>query len=455
MNAKTPPSNPNPKLLLLGVNHTTAPVEVRERLAIPIARLADATRTLAHQPGVREALILSTCNRVELLTVQDEASTDPGIAQTPGMLAFLNDYLNVGTADLNAIEPHVYQFREREAIRHLFRVASSLDSMVVGESQILGQVKQSWSIAREVGAIQSTESSSSTGAFSSVLDPLLQRAFSVAKRVRTETQIGSSTVSIASVAAELARKIFGSLAGKTVLLVGAGKMSDLAARHLIQQGATTLLVSNRTEARAQTIAGNLRTPAITTGVIPLDQLHAQSHRADIIITSTGAGQIFTPIEARTLLHRRRNRPVFFIDIAVPRDVAPEVNNLEGCFVYDIDDLQQIAAQNQSLRTREAEAAESIVSREVQLYTDRLALTQGPATEAIKQLLLDAETTRLAELTRLTANQSLSPDQLAAVDRLTRSLTAKLLHPQIQTLRAALGPAEIAPLSSGDTPAKIE
>jgi glutamyl-tRNA reductase len=342
------------------------------------------------------------------------------------MLAFLNDYLNIRATD---IQPHVYEFREREAIRHLFRVASSLDSMVVGESQILGQVKQSYTIAREVGAIKST------GALSSTLDPLLQRAFSVAKRVRTETHIGSSVVSIASVAAELARKIFGSLSGKTVLLVGAGKMSDLAARHLIQQGATTLLVSNRTEARAQIIADALRTPSITTGVIPLQQLHEQSYRADIIITSTGAGQVFTPVHARALLQRRRNRPIFFIDIAVPRDVAPQVNDLDGCFVYDIDDLQQVAAQNQAVRSREAEAAETIVSKEVAAYTDRLA--QAPATEAIKQLLLDAETLRLAELERLTASQSLSAEQLAAIDRLTKSLTAKLLHPQLHALRESL------------------
>jgi glutamyl-tRNA reductase len=409
------------RLLLLGVNHTTAPIEVRERLAIPNERLADATRTLAHQPGVREALILSTCNRVELLTVQETAEE----ALAPNTIQFLHDYLNISSRD---IAPHVYEFREREAIRHLFRVASSLDSMVVGEAQILGQVKQSYTVGREVGAVKAT------------LDPLLQRAFSVAKRVRTETQIGSSVVSIASVAAELARKIFGSLAGKTVLLVGAGKMSDLAARHLIQQGATTLLVANRTEARAQVIADALRTPAITTGVIPLEQLHEQSHRADIIITSTGAGQVFTPENARALLQRRRNRPIFFIDIAVPRDVAPSVNALEGCFVYDIDDLQQVAAQNQAVRSREAEAAESIVSREVELYTDRLAVKHGPATEAIKQLLLEAEATRLAELARLTAQQALTPEQLAAVDRATKSLTAKLLHPQIQSLRAT-PPAE--------------
>ncbi len=412
-------------LLLVGLNHTTAPLEIRERLAIPTARLADATRSLAGRPGVREALILSTCNRVELLTVTEL----PDGAGPATAVDFLQDYLELPA---DAVTPHVYTLREREAIRHLFRVASSLDSMVVGEPQILGQVKESWNIAREVGAIRSTETTSST------LDPLLQRAFSVAKRVRTETQIGSSSVSIASVAAELARKIFGSLANKTILLVGAGKMSDLAAKHLIQQGATTLLVSNRTEARAEKIADTLRTPSITTGVIPFAQLQDQAHRADIVITSTGAaGQIFTPDHARSLVHRRRNRPVFFIDIAVPRDVDPSVNKVEGCFVYDIDDLQQVAHENRTLRGREAEAAESIVELEADRYGERLA--QAPATEAIKQLQSSAEVIREAELARAAQrlanlNASLTPEQLAAIEHLTRSLTNKLLHPQIIALR---------------------
>jgi glutamyl-tRNA reductase len=420
------PSSQPSKLLLLGVNHTTAPIAVRERLAIPTDRLADATRTLADQPGIREALILSTCNRVEILTVQEGVDHENAEirsgrqAPTLSVIQFLHDYLQVRTAD---IEPHIYHYAERDAIRHLFRVASSLDSMVVGESQILGQVKQSWTVGREVGAVKT------------MLDPLLQRAFSVAKKVRTETQIGNTTVSVASVAAELARKIFGSLAGKTVLLVGAGKMSDLTARHLIQQGATMLLVANRTESRAQAIADALRTPSITTGVIPLEQLHEQAHRADIVITSTGAGQVFTPEGARALLQRRKNRPMFFIDIAVPRDVAPEVNKVEGCFVYDIDDLQQVAMQNKAVRNREAEAAESIVTREVARYSDRIS--QAPVTESIKELLLAAEEVRQQELARISqqlSSQPLTPEQLAAVDRLTKSLTGKLLHPQIAALR---------------------
>lgn len=412
-------------LVLVGVNHTTAPLEVRERLAIPAARLADAIRTLAHQPGIREALIVSTCNRVEFLIIQEPGPTNPSL------LRFLHEYfaLTAGT-----VEPHLYEFREREAVRHLFRVASSLDSMVVGEPQILGQVKESYSVAREVGAVSTT------------LEPLLQRAFSVAKRVRTETQIGSSSVSIASVAVDLARKIFGNLQGKTVLLVGAGKMSELAARHLIQQGATSILVANRTQEKAALIAGQIADQisiqlandpaaiACTTEVIPFDQLLSQATRADIVITSTGSeGHIFTRAHGQQFVDRRRHRPMFFIDIAVPRDVDPRMNQVEGCFVYDIDDLQQVAAAHLADRSRESAAAETIVSGEVEKYHQRLqSLDAVPAIVALQQ---NAETLRQAELARAARRlANLTPDQQAAVDALTRSLTAKLLHPQIVDLR---------------------
>jgi len=422
-------------LVLVGVNHTTAPLEVRERLAIPPARLADATRTLAHQPGVREALILSTCNRVEFVTWQDEA---PGAAG-PSLLRFLHEYFAVAA---DTVEPHLYEFREREAVRHLFRVASSLDSMVVGEPQILGQVKDSYTVAREVGAVSNT------------LGPLLQRAFSVAKRVRTETQIGSNSVSIASVAVDLARKIFGSLQGKTVLVVGAGKMSELAARHLIQQGATSILVANRTQEKASLIAGHIAEQisqqiagdpsaiACTAEVVPFDQLHAQAARADIVITSTGAeGHIFTTAHGRQFLAHRRNRPMFFIDIAVPRDVDPKMNQVEGCFVYDIDDLQQVAAAHLADRSRESAAAEKIVSVEVEKYREHLQTREAvPAIVALQQ---NAESLRQAELVRIASKlaasgASLTPAQQAAVDLLTRSLTAKLLHPQIVDLRKKSG-----------------
>ncbi len=414
-----------PALVLLGINHNTAPLDVRERLAIPASRLADATRALAHQPGVREALILSTCNRVELLTVQEDVQ-----AGAPGMLNFLHHYLNISPS---TIQPHVYEFREREAVRHLFRVACSLDSLVVGEAQILGQVKESWTVAREIGAVSFT------------LDPLLQRAFSVAKKVRTETQIGSSSVSIASIAVDLARKIFGGLKGKQVLIVGAGKMSELAARHLIQHGASSLLIANRTESRARGIAARIAeqftaTPIATT-ILPFDQLHEHAHRADIVITSTGAGsgpgspaKIFTPAQGRLFLERRRNRPMFFIDIAVPRDIDPALNEVEGCFVYDIDDLQQVAASNLANRSKEAAVAETIVAHEVDQYEQRLGAQ--PATESIKALQQSAEAIRQQELARsATTLSGLTVEQRSAVEVLTRSLMGKLLHPQIAALRA--------------------
>jgi glutamyl-tRNA reductase len=398
-------------VILLGINHNTAPIEVRERLAISPSRLADATRALAHQPGIREALILSTCNRVELLTVQDAAQSE-----NPGTLNFLNEYLSIPVTDL---KPHLYEFREREAVRHLFRVASSLDSMVVGEPQILGQVKEAYTTGREVGAVAST------------LEGLLQRAFTVAKRVRTETQIGSSSVSIASVAVDLARKIFDSLEGKTVLLVGAGKMSELAARHLIQQGAASILVANRTQSRAEQIAKNFNGQ-----VIPFDHLYEQADRADIVITSTGAPQkIFGRSHGQHFLQRRRNRPMFFIDIAVPRDVDPGMNDVEGCFVYDIDDLQQVAQAHLADRSREAEAAEGIVTGEVDKYLQRLqSLNAVPVIQSLQQY---AEDIRQAELRRSQSRlATLTPEQREAVEALTRSLTAKFLHHPLTGIREA-------------------
>jgi glutamyl-tRNA reductase len=410
------------RLVLLGINHNTAPIEVRERLAIPPSRLAEATLSLLHQPGIREGLILSTCNRVELLTLQDETSDSADATQPQArtsLLRFLHEYLAVPPDDL---QPHLYEFREREAVRHLFRVASSLDSMVVGEPQILGQVKEAYTIARETGAV------------STHLEALLQRTFTVAKKIRSETQIGSSSVSIASVAVDLARKIFGSLYGKTVLLVGAGKMSELAARHLIEHGASAILVANRTESRAEKLAADFASPTVHTEAVSFDDLYAQTPRADIVITSTGAPQkIFGRSHGQHFLQSRRNRPMFFIDIAVPRDVDPRMNEVEGCFVYDIDDLQQVAAANLADRSREAQAAETIVSREVEKYHERLQ--SRDAVPAIKALQQQAEELRQAELARSQSKlAALTPEQREAVEALTRSLTAKLLHPQLTALR---------------------
>jgi glutamyl-tRNA reductase len=313
--------------------------------------------------------------------------------------------------------------------------------MVVGEPQILGQVKESYTIAREVGAIGGAKSGGV-----GQLDSLLQRAFTVAKKVRSETQIGSSSVSIASVAVDLARKIFGSLSNKTVLLVGAGKMSELAVRHLVQHGAASILVANRTQARAEAVVSQFQTPTLTTAVIPFDDLQAEAHRADIVITSTGAPrQLFTRAHGQQFIQRRRGRPMFFIDIAVPRDVDPNLNDIDGCFVYDIDDLQQVAQANLADRGREAEQAESIIAQEVARFERRLQSLDAVPT--IKALQLQAESLRQAELTRAAkALATLTPEQQAAVEALTRSLTAKFLHAPLTAIRTAAESGDTAELT---------
>ena len=405
------------KLLLTGVNHKTAPVELREQLAISPERLSEATRALLEVPGVHEGMILSTCNRVELLACHEAAS--------PDLLSFLQKYLGIETASLR---PHAYEYRETDAVQHLFRVASSLDSMVVGEPQILGQVKESYTTARSVGAVQMH------------LEKLLQSTFTVAKKVRSETQIGSSSVSIASVAVDLAKKIFGSLEGKRVLLVGAGKMSELAARHLMQQGADSIFVTNRTHDRAVRLAQSFQGHALR-----FDDLYATADQADIIITSTGSQEhIFHREHGQQFLHKRRNRPMFFIDIAVPRDVDPEINRVEGVFLYDIDDLQSVASSHLDDRTREAQRAEAIIVEEVLRFQRRAQVLN--AAPLIIDLQNSAEEIRQAELRRAQARlQALTPEQRAAVEALTRGLMNKFLHLPMQAIKAAALEADIVML----------
>jgi glutamyl-tRNA reductase len=393
---------------LVGVNHRTAPVELRERLAIASESLGEAALALLGTPGVSEGMIVSTCNRVELVTSHEQTP--------PDVMDFLRRYFAL---DADLLRPHLYEYEGTEAVRHLFRVASSLDSMVLGEPQILGQVKEAYTAARAVGAVQGS------------LERLLQTTFTVAKRVRTETQIGSASVSIASVAVDLAKKIFGSLEGKTVLLVGAGKMSELAARHLIRQGAHSMLITNRTFDRAVRMAQTFDGRAVR-----FEDLHAVADQADILITSTGAPQpIFRREHAQQFLHRRRNRPMFYIDIAVPRDVAPEVNRLEGAFVYDIDDLQSVATSHLGERSREAMQAEAIVQAEVERFaTGQQTLSAVPAIVSLQQSMEDL---RRAELERMQSKlQSLSAEQRSAVEALTRGLINKVLHQPLQAMKAA-------------------
>ncbi len=399
---------------LIGINHKTAPIELRERVAISREDLPEATRALAAVPGVTECMIVSTCNRVEILAVlEQQAEVDQPHAD---LANFLQRHFGLDPA---LLAPHLYEHRDQEAVSHLFRVAASLDSMVVGEPQILGQVKEAFAVARAAGTVGGQ------------LEHLLQSAFAAAKKVRSETEIGSNSVSIASVAVELARKIFGSLQGRTVFLVGAGKMSELAARHLVQQGAGAILVTNRTQERARLMAETFQGR-----VIPFEQIYEAASQADIVISSTGAPHpIFRHEHGQAFLHRRRNRPMFFIDIAVPRDVDPAMNKLEGIFVYDIDDLQQVAASHMAERSREASDAESLVATEVERFHERQrTVNVAPAIVALQR---QAEEIRQAELKRAQARLgSLSAEQLAAVEALTRGLVNKFLHPPMQALKQA-------------------
>ena len=407
-------------LLLFGVNHKTAPIELREQIAIPAERLAEATQSLAQTPGVREAMILSTCNRVELVVCHE--------ANAPDLMGFFNQFFAI---DDSALRPHVYEYREQDAVRHLFRVASSLDSMVVGEPQILGQVKDAYAIAKSVGGAKSS------------IDKLLQNAFNVAKRVRNETEIGSSSVSVASIAVDLAQKIFGSLEGKKVLLIGAGEMSELAARHLVDRGARSILVANRTYDRAVRIASEFGGQ-----VVSFDELYSSADQVDIVITSTGSPQpIFRPEHGAQFIHRRRNRPMFFIDIAVPRDVDPEMNRVEGIFLYDIDDLQSVAAANQTDRAKEALAAEAIINAEVERYQRQLSVLD--AVPIIRNLQQAAETMRQSELRKAEAGRlrDLSDEQWSAIDALTRAMMNKFLHPTLQAIKAAAAEGDAAKLES--------
>ena len=405
------------RLQLLGVNHKTAPVEVRERLAIPEWKLEEVTRKLHAHPAVRECVVFSTCNRVELAVCSDNGAD---------LHAFLREYL---LADDSQFRPYLYEYWEDDVVRHVFRVAASLDSMIVGEPQVLGQVKHSYAIAKAVDSINAN------------LEALLSRSFAVAKRVRTETAIGNSAVSVASVAVELAKKIFGNLQGRSVYLVGAGKMSELAARHLHSHGAGAILVTNRTHERAQQMAEKIGGSAIR-----FDRLYETADHADIVITSTGAPHaIFRREHGELFMHRRKNRPMFFIDIAVPRDVAPEMGEVDGVFTYNIDDLQQIVESNVSDRGREAQRAEALIEEEVERFRRRMqTLDAVPTILALQQRM---EQIRQDEIERLRAKLGpLTPEQQSTIENLTRSIVNKILHPPISALKNASGSEELTTTS---------
>jgi glutamyl-tRNA reductase len=404
------------KLHVTGLNHRTAPVEVRERLAFDAASLPDALKHLRDSSGVHESLILSTCNRVEIVVATDEKEN-----ANDRIAGFLQNTKPGYRLDFDR---HLYHFEDRDAIRHLFRVASSLDSMVVGEPQILGQLKDAWSLAKEQGVL---------GQF---LDTVLTRAFNVAKRVRTETTIGESAVSVSFAAVELAREIFGSLNGCGVLLIGAGKMSELAARHLHRSGANRIFVTNRTRARAEEMAS-----LFNGTIIDYDAFQSAMPDIDIVIASSGAPHyILTEAQMRQIRAKRKGRPIFLIDIAVPRNIEPSVNTLENVFLYDIDDLGKVVEQNRKGREAEAAAAELIIGEEVEKLVSRLK--EREAVPIIVALQDHLEHLRQAELQRMRGKLgALSPQQEEALEALTKSLMAKIAHGPIMEIRRNAGSDE--------------
>jgi glutamyl-tRNA reductase len=397
------------RIAICGLSHRTAPVEVREKMALPAPSIPTALTELNLQEGVKESLILSTCNRVELaLALDDSASLNDALSQ------FLEKQSSL---KLSTVDQYLYKLEGRDAVRHLFRVASSLDSMVVGEPQILGQLKDAYSLAKEMGTV------------SSHLDQLVTRAFHVAKRVRSETEIGESAVSVSYAAVELAREIFGNLAGSKVMLIGAGKMSELAARHLRNQGAKQIYVTNRTYDRAVDLAR-----LFEGWIVDFATFRQTLPSVDIIITSTGAREpILTREDMKLVMKARRNKPVFIVDIAVPRNVEPSVNEIDNVFLYDIDDLQKVVDRNLRGREEAAEHAARIIEEEVQWLESRIR--EREVSPVIVSLQGKLEEVRAGELERYrTKLGAMSASQEEALEAITRGIINKIAHGAISELR---------------------
>lgn len=394
---------------LVGVSHKTAPVDIREKLHFPEPRLGEALHQLRTQFGFEESLILSTCNRVEL--VAETSIPDEGLHQ---LKQFIYAFHQVQPGNF---ERFLYSYTQTEAVHHIFRVASSLDSMVLGEPQILGQIKNAFTLAKGAGSVGRT------------LNSVMTRAFYVAKRVRSETGIAGSAVSVSYAAVELAKKIFNKLTGKTVLILGAGKMSEMAANHLTHSGVSRVMVWNRSYPSAVEVARLFKGEAI----LP-EELFKHIQQADIIISSTGAPHfILSREDGERIIHLRKNHPVFIIDIAVPRDIDPEINKVNNIFLYDIDDLRNVVDANMRQRQKEAQSAEDIVRQEVESFV-RHSQTLDVA-PTIVRLREHWEKVRLDELAKNRKRfGDLSREQEVALENLTQSLLNKMLHGPISELK---------------------
>ncbi|MFA5515926.1 MAG: glutamyl-tRNA reductase [Desulfuromonadales bacterium] len=398
-------------IIVVGLSHKTAPVEIREKVAFSPTAMERPLKEMAGLPGVVEAMIVSTCNRVEIY-----ATTRQADVCKQRLRHFLADYHQIA---VEALTPHLYDLEGEDAIRHVFRVAASLDSMVIGEPQILGQIKTAYGYASEFKTV------------GLILNRFLHKAFSVAKRVRTETEIASNAVSVSFAAVELARKIFGSLDGKNVMLIGAGEMCELAARHFLNNGAASVVVTNRTFERAVKLAEEFKGRAI-----PFDDFPFHLHQIDIVLTSTGAPTfILGPKQVEEVIRQRKNKPMFFIDIAVPRDIDPKVNDLANVYLYDVDDLQGVVQANLKERHKEAKKAEAIVDQEIGQFHRWLgSLEVVPTIVSLRNRL---EEIRRGELDKTLGNlKGLQEKERRAVEAMSAAIINKVLHQPIILLKQA-------------------
>ncbi|MDZ4341534.1 MAG: glutamyl-tRNA reductase [Candidatus Binatia bacterium] len=399
------------EILIVGLNHRSAPIEVRENVAFEASYLREALAQLRAYPAIQEGVILSTCNRVEVVA----AAADGAAAS-----AEIKTFLDAQGARRNAgqLDDHVYAYQGADAVRHVFRVAASLDSMVVGEPQILGQLKEYYSAAQEAGTV------------GAILHRLFHRAFSVAKRVRTETGIASRAVSVSSVAVDLARRIFDRFDDKTVMLIGAGKMGGLMARHLQSNGARSLMVTNRTFERAVELAGSIHGSPIL-----FEDFPRYLKIADLVIGCTGAQEVLVDAGAvGAILKERKNKPMFFIDIGDRRNFDAEINNLDNAYLYNIDDLQAVAKENLQERSNEAEKAEKIVVEEVASFNRWIhSLEQAPTIMALRHRF---EEVRRNEMEKSLGGglKDLSDRQREAIEVMTMAMINKLLHGPISHLK---------------------